>query len=301
MPQYIWEDIFSILNVLVPGVIMALFAAYYQNRRKWEIKIEGQLAIERIDGYEQILSLFYDAQNLQNATLEEAKKAEAILGYFNVKTFHCEYPNALNDEACFDEFYCRLKNLQRDYQIYLDDKVSRQLDRSLAVYTHFKKWMDAFCDTEHTVDLGLSVKQAQDHIDWMYKLLGMVMFSHCTRAYVELENLICKQLKHFSLTYRRHRARRAVRRVKEKVMCYLDRCARMPNIRGRFCHMLLILSFDKEYRNFMLVMKEVPKMMCYVHFSDRYSPQDYFKLKRIPSSEELQLFGEVFMAQMHRS
>lgn len=185
MPQYIWEDIFSILNVLVPGVIMALFAAYYQNRRKWEIKIEGQLAIERID--------------------------------------------------------------------------------------------------------------------WMYKLLGMVMFSHCTRAYVELDNLICKQLKHFSLTYRRHRVRRAVRGVKEKMMCHLDRCARMPNIRGRFCHMLLILSFDKEYRNFLFVMKEVPNIMRYVHFSDRYSPQEYFELKRIPSSEEVELFGKVFMAQMHRS
>ena len=30
MPQYIWDGIFSILNVLVPSVVLALFASHYQ-------------------------------------------------------------------------------------------------------------------------------------------------------------------------------------------------------------------------------------------------------------------------------
>ena len=66
MSQFTWEGIFGILNVLVPGGIMTLFAAYYQNRRKREIKIEGKIAIDRIDGYEKILSMYYDAQELQD-------------------------------------------------------------------------------------------------------------------------------------------------------------------------------------------------------------------------------------------
>ena len=55
-----WEGVFSVLNVLVPGVVLALFAAYYKNRRKREIKIEGKLAVERIDGYEHILKAFFE-------------------------------------------------------------------------------------------------------------------------------------------------------------------------------------------------------------------------------------------------
>ena len=80
MPQYMWEGVFSVLNVLVPGVVLALFAAYYQNRRKREIKIEGKLAVERIDGYEHILKAFFEAQELQDATLEEEENAKTILG-----------------------------------------------------------------------------------------------------------------------------------------------------------------------------------------------------------------------------
>ena len=149
MPQYIWEGLFSVLNVLVPGIVLVLFAAYYQNRRKREIQIEGKLAMERVDGYEQLLFVFYEGQDNHEVTLEEEEKAAAILGYFDVPTFHFQCPNAFLDEAHFDAFYEKLEGLQKDYQIYLDEEASRQLDRSVAIYTHFKIMMDAFCDTEH--------------------------------------------------------------------------------------------------------------------------------------------------------
>ena len=74
-----WGGVFPILNVLLPGIVLAFFAAYYQNRRKREIQIEGKLAIERIDGYEQILSCLYEGQDNHEMTLEEEKKAAAIL------------------------------------------------------------------------------------------------------------------------------------------------------------------------------------------------------------------------------
>ena len=301
MPQYVWEGIFGILNVLVPGVILALFAAYYQNKRKREIKVEGQLAIDRVDGYEQMLSLYFEAQNLQDATLEEEKRANEILAYFDVDTFHFTYPMALKDESTFEKYYRQLRELHRDYQIYLDDKVSRQLDRSLAVYTLFKNWMDAFCDTEHTVQLGLPKQQAKAHIDWMYKLLGMVMFSHCTRAYVELDNSICRQMKHFSLTYRRHRIRRTIGKVEDKILYFLERWSGRRDVFGKCCHWLLFMSFDKNNKHLINVMKVVPEIMRYVHFSDRFSPQEYFEQKRIPTDEEMELYGRAFMAQMHRS
>ena len=49
LPQFMWENIFGLLNYLVPGIILTLFAAFYQNRRKREIKIEGKIAVTRIE------------------------------------------------------------------------------------------------------------------------------------------------------------------------------------------------------------------------------------------------------------
>jgi hypothetical protein len=301
MPQYIWEGLFQILNVLVPGVVLALFAAYYQNRRKREIQIEGKLAVERIDGYEQILSCFYEGQDNNEVSLQEEEKAAAILGYFDVVTFRYRCPNAFRDEESFDAFYERLTQLQKDYQIYLDDEASRQLDRSVGVYTRLKNWMDAFCDTEHTVNLNVKESVARANIDWMYRLMGMMMFSHCTKSYAELDMVVCKQMNRFYLTYRRHRIRRFFRRVSESIIHVFDVNIGRKGLIGTISRYVIHLYSGKEGRDFRRIMETAVQVMRYVHFSDRYTPQEYFEGKRMPSEKDVALYGQVFMAMVHRS
>ena len=301
MPQFMWEGIFPILNVLVPGVILALFAAYYQNRRKREIQIEGKLAVDRIDAYEKLLNCLYRGQDLREVTLKEEDAAKSILGYFDVATLHYQCPHAFQDEASFDAFYEELKKLSREYQVYLDDEAFRQLHKSIGIYTRLKYWLDAFCDTEHTVDLKVKDTVARQHIDWVFKLTGMMMFSHCTRSYVIFDKVVCKQMNRFSLTYRKHRIRKWFRRIGDGIMYLFDRGARKKGILGRICNGVISLYIGKEERDMARIMQTVVEVMRYVHFSDRYTPQEYFELKRIPSEEEQHLYGTVFLAMLHRS
>lgn len=301
MPQYIWEGVFSILNVLVPSVVLALFAAYYQNRRKREIQIEGKLAINRIDGYEQILSCFYEGQDIHEVSLREVEEAKAILGYFDVETFRYQCPDAFKDEASFDSFYKRLITLQKNYQIYLDDEASRQLDRSVGIYTRIKNWLDAFSDTEHVVDLKVEKSVAREHIDWMYRLVGMMMFSHCTRAYAELDMVVCKQMNRFYLTYRKRRLRKWLRSLGEAIIHVFDVNRNKKGVIGLICGVVMSFYIGKEGRDYVRIMKDAIEIMRYVHFSDRYSPQEFFEGKRIPSHKELDLYWQVFMAMVHKS
>lgn len=299
MPQYMWEGIFSVLNVLVPGIIMALFAAYYQNRRKREIRIEGKLAIDRIDGYEQILKAFFEAQELQDATLEEEERAKTILQHFDVATFHFEYPRAFADEASFNAFYDRLCDVKRNYQIYLDDKVSRQIEKSLALYSHLKLWLDAFCDTEHAVVLKVQEEKARKHIDWMYKLTGMMMFSHCIWAYGALDKVICRQLSHFSLTYRKHRVHKWLGKIGDRILFWIDNSARKGGLRGKIGQGLLWLIMDKRDRSLSHIMETMVQVMRFVHFSDDYEPQEFFEMQRLPNKNDQELWGKVFKSQIH--
>lgn len=301
MPQYIWEGVFSILNVLVPSVVLALFAAYYQNRRKREIQIEGKLAINRIDGYEQILSCFYEGQDIHEVSLREVEEAKAILGYFDVETFRYQCPDAFKDEASFDSFYKRLITLQKNYQIYLDDEASRQLDRSVGIYTRIKNWLDAFSDTEHVVDLKVEKSVAREHIDWMYRLVGMMMFSHCTRAYAELDMVVCKQMNRFYLTYRKRRLRKWLRSLGEAIIHVFDVNRNKKGVIGLICGVVMSFYIGKDGRDYVRIMKNAIEIMRYVHFSDRYSPQEFFEGKRIPSYKELDLYWQVFMAMVHKS
>lgn len=300
MPQYIWEGIFSILNVLIPGVVLALFAVYYQNRRKREIQVEGKLAIERIDGYEQILECLYEGQNLHEVSLKEENDARAILSYFDLQTYNYECPDALRDEAGFDAFYERLSGLQKTYEIYLDEETARKLNHSIQVYGNIKMWMDAFCDTEHAVDLKVKKEVARRHIDWMYKLMGMMMFSHCTGAYAQFDMAVCKQMRRFSLTYQRHRLRSWLRNKFESVMYIITINSSRQNVLGKVCKGLSWLYLGKEGWSLSHIMDAVVQIMGYVHFSDRYTPEEYFENKRMPNEKEIALFGKILMAMVHK-
>lgn len=301
MPQYMWEGIFQVLNVLIPGVILALFAAYYQNRRKREIQIEGKLAVERIDAYEKLLYCLYNGQEFHEVTLQEEKEAQAILDYFDVSTLHFQCPNAFRDEASFDGFYENLKKLAGEYQIYLDDETSRELSQSIAIYTSLKYWLDAFCDTEHTVDLHVKDEIARRHIDFVFKLTGMVMVHHCARAYALFDNAVCRQFNQFSLTYRRHRIRKWFRGLKERLLFFFDKGMRNQGLMGEICKFVLRLYMGKDERNMAHIIETVVQVMRYVHFSDRFSPQEFFEKKRLPSEEEQKLYGKIFMAMVHTS
>ena len=240
--------------------------------------------------------------NGQLAEIErEEEEAKAILGYFDVETFRYQCPDAFKDEASFETFYKRLITLQKDYQIYLDDEASRQLDRSVGIYTRMKNWLDAFSDTEHVVDLKVEKSVAREHIDRMYRLVGMMMFSHCTRAYAELDRVVCKQMNRFYLTYRKHRLRKWLRSIGEAIIHVFDVNMNRKGLIGTICHGVIKLYIGREGRNFGHIMETVVQVMRYVHFSDRYSPQEFFEGKRIPSHEEQDLYGRVFMAMIHKS
>lgn len=301
MPQFMWEGLFPILFVLVPGIVLALFAAYYLNKRKREIQIEGKLALERIDGYEQILNCLYEAQNLITPTLKDARSAERILCFFDVLTFHYEYPNAFKDEAAFDAFYKQIGDFKRYYEIYLDGVTIRELSKSTSFYTQMKLWLDAFCDTEHAVDLKLKDSVARRNIDWMYKLTGMLLYSHCTRSFAQFEQVVCNQLNHFSLTYRKHRLRKLCWKIEAAVMHVFDVGSRKNGLWGRMCKGVVWKYIGKDGRDLAHIMEVVVQVMTYVHFSDRFTPEEYFEKKRQPAEKELALFGEVLMAMVHKS
>ncbi len=301
MPQFMWEGLFPVLYVLVPGAVLALFAAYYQNRRKKEIQIEGKLAIERIDGYESILNCLYEAQNLNTPTLEEERTAKDILRYFDVQTFHYEYPSAFKDEATFDAFYKRIGDLNRNYEIYLDGITKRRLSKSTSIYTQMKLWLDAFCDTEHTVDLKLKDSVARKNIDWMFKLTGMLVYSQCTRSFAQFEQVVCDQLNHFSLTYKKHRLRKLWWGIEETVMHIIEVGSGKKGLLGGTCKWLLWRYIGKDGRCLTHIMEVVVPVMTYVHFSDRFSPSEFFERKRLPSEKERVLFGKVLMAMVHKS
>ena len=70
---------------------------------------------------------------------------------------------------------------------------------------------------------------------------------------------------------------------------------------GLICGVVMSFYIGKDGRDYVRIMKIAIEIMLYVHFSERFTPQEYFECKRVPSHKELELYWQVFMAMVHKS
>lgn len=297
IPAFVWDGIFLNLNWLVPTLILTMFNANYQNRRKKEFQIMGDIASLRIEAYEKLLSLLSEVAILKTPSLEELRHAKDIFQHFGFRTFNYDYPHMFDSEKSFDDFYARLIQLSYEQKIYLDYQVNHMLEKSIAIFSHYKNCLDAFCDTEQQ-EFCFTEAQIKHHIDRAYQLAGMAMISDCTRAYIQLDKTIAHQLNHFRIHYKSHHIVKSYRWVRDAILWRIMKFNRRHFKAGTmFSSLLSCLS--KENVLLMNDLIEFTDVLMYVHFSDNYNPVNYFKEGRIPSEQEIISFRAAYYGQMH--
>lgn len=73
---------FSLLKVLVPGLVMVCFGVYYQLRKKTETAIKIEIAKFRIFAYTDIAYTYSKLANLVSPTLQDETKLKFILSNY---------------------------------------------------------------------------------------------------------------------------------------------------------------------------------------------------------------------------
>ena len=299
MPKFMWDGIFTNLNVLVPALVLALFNARYKYCWKKEFQIMGDIASLRIDAYERLLAVLGEVTTLKPPTIEEARRANDILSNFQFRTFNLDYPSIFASESAFDEFYDRLLVVANECQLYLDYEVSTMLQKSIAIFTHFKFILDAFSDTERYEGFHLGREKASRHVNWAYQLCGIAMHSDCTWAYVRLEQTICNQLNHFKLQYGHHYIARCWRYMQDMFHKAIMWAASWSKGASRRAVSFLVSLRSRESRLMLADLKDFQLVLQYVHFSDKFRPKPFFEGSKLPSKKEMMKFSAVYASQTH--
>ena len=179
--QSAWEDIFSLLKVLLPGLFMAFFGAYYQTRKKKEIALKVGITRLRIDAYEDIAATFSKLAEQVSPTLSDDAKIKEILSFYDYIDLNTDYSSIIGTEKRFDSFYHAICDKVDENDIYLDYKVHKQCTGSIAIFTHMKTILDAYCDTMRVLEEeGKNDRKLQDKIDFGYRLAAVLILNSAT-------------------------------------------------------------------------------------------------------------------------
>lgn len=299
--QSVWEDIFSLLKVLLPGIFMAFFGAFYQTRKKKEIALKVGITRLRIAAYEDIAATFSKLAEQVSPTLSDDTKIKEILSFYDYIDLNTDYSSIIGTEKKFDSFYHAICDKVDENDIYLDYKVHKQCTGSIAIFTHMKTILDAYCDTMRVLEEdGKNDRKLQDEIDFGYRLAAVLMKNEINKGFILVEDIIAGQINGVRVNYRKYRIRKIAYKFFEPIMHWADSYMSDETWRGWLSRMILFrvlvdrLSLVSKLAIFV-------ETLAYIHVSDQYSPSAYFTMdedSRIKVSSE---FFSCFYFQLHHN
>lgn len=299
--QSTWENIFSLLNVLLPGLIMAFFGAYYQTRKKKEIALKVGLTRLRIAAYEDIVETVSKLAEQVSPTLSDDAKIKKILSYYGYTDLNTDYSSIIGTEKGFDSFYDSICEKVDENDIYLDYKVHKQCTDSIAIFTHMKTILDAYCDTMRVLEVkGKNDRTLQAKIDFGYRLAAVLLKNEINKGFILVGDIIARQINGVRVNYRKYRIRKIAYKFFEPVLRLADSYMSDETWRGSLSRKFLfgILGDRLSVVAKLAVFVEI---LAYIHVSDHYSPSAYFTMDEDSRIKASSKFMSSFYFQLHHN
>lgn len=299
--QSAWEDIFSLLKVLLPGLFMAFFGAYYQTRKKKEIALKVGITRLRIAAYEDVVGTVSKLAEQVSPSLSDDAKIKKILSYYGYTDLNTDYSSIIGTEKGFDSFYDSICEKVDENDIYLDYKVHKQCTGSIAIFTHMKTILDAYCDTMRVLEeKGKNDRKNQDKIDFAYQLAAVLMKNEINKGFILVEDIIAGQINGVRVNYRKYRIRKIAYKFFEPIMRLADSYMSDETWRGSLSRKILFrvlcdrLSLVSKLAIFV-------ETLAYINVSDQYSPSAYFTMDEDSRIKVSSKFMSSFYFQLHHN
>lgn len=301
IPQYIWNGVFEMAKLLITGVVLGIFATRYQKRKEVEFQIKGRILTRKIERLEAVERVVGELYHRINPPLAQEAMFDKFLDGTGCPFEYMEYPAMMNSEKCFDDYYRELHRVIRDGHNYMTFQLEKTLSEMGEYFTHLKDFLDAFSDTELTVDWGFSKDEAQRHIDMVYQLAGIAFQQDFDRFYCVVDREIARQMKNVKLDYGYSRLRNKVWNFKQTFLLSLEKYLDEKYTRGRLCRWIYYGYFYRNYGHSVFLKKVdmLILMMMLVHYSDRYTRDDFDNLPESQRRNLIQLFHAAYVSNLH--
>lgn len=227
IPQYIWEGIFTLLEVLLIGGVAGAFISSYQKRKEVLLRIKGEIMMRRMTAYEGLEEMIEEVYlQIAPPVEEEAVMAELLDG-IPIEHDGYDYPSLFESEQHFDAFYSKLSAVHRKNHVYLDGPLLETVGDMMSYLSEVKLLLDAYCDTEHTDVYMKNKKDADRKIQAAYRLFGVLLMQDMIRFYALMDQRIAHDMRHIRLSYRDYKWRKWLDRRVEDLYLWAEKHRRV--------------------------------------------------------------------------
>lgn len=144
IPMAIWDNIFTVINTLVCGLIVAVFTSTFLKKKEERTRIAGVILEKRINSEQEILSflvkeLFKEEINIDNSSKYDAEINE-LLSKFDLPISHeknVQYAVVFKSMESFGQFFHSFEDEFQKRKLWLDKTVREHLVYMQFYFTFF--------------------------------------------------------------------------------------------------------------------------------------------------------------------
>lgn len=134
IPEFMWNNIFTVINTLICGLIVALFTSTFLKKKEERTRIAGVIVEKRINSEQEVLhflehELFKEEINMENNSKYDFIFDELLKGYGLPVPYdgNMQYARIFTSPELFGIFFHEFEDQIMNHKLWLDTKVKEHL------------------------------------------------------------------------------------------------------------------------------------------------------------------------------
>lgn len=134
IPEFMWENIFTVINTLICGLIVAFFTSTFLKKKEERTRIAGVIVEKRINSEQEVLhflehELFKEEINIENSSKYDVVISDLLDAYGlpNPHEGRVQYAHIFTSFDKFEQFYHAFEDEIMTHKLWLDTKVRTHL------------------------------------------------------------------------------------------------------------------------------------------------------------------------------
>lgn len=134
IPEFMWNNIFTVINTLICGLIVAFFTSTFLKKKEERTRIAGVIVEKRINSEQEVLhflehELFKEEINIENSSKYDEKFSDLleVYGLPNPHEGHIQYARIFISFEKFGLFFHAFEDKIMIHKLWLDTKVRTHL------------------------------------------------------------------------------------------------------------------------------------------------------------------------------
>lgn len=134
VPEFMWTNIFTVINTLICGLIVAVFTSTFLKRKEERTRIAGVIVEKRMNSEQEILHflehvLFKEEINIENSSKYDVIFSELLDRYRlpDPHDGHIQYARIFTSQQSFEQFFHEFEDQIMTHKLWLDTRVRTHL------------------------------------------------------------------------------------------------------------------------------------------------------------------------------